>query len=219
MIPLRASESVPKFPWFSVGAILVFVGAEILARAWPGSHESFLLRQAWSPQVPQPVRAFFTSLWFHPNLFSLVVSIVFLWAFTPRLFLRRPPWLVGALAILGAFLTAMLYSLVFASSQAPVLLSPALVGVTLGLAMRSEIWATVSTVVIGPGWIRLYEVPSYVLLFFWLFYLLLGNLFLPEAFASGPMLYLIPFAGFLTGFAADFFLAQFFDRRPSLPNL
>jgi len=71
------------------------------------------------------------------------------------------------------------------------------------MAMRRGIWDTTSTFVIGPGWARVYDVPSYVLLFFWFFYLMIGHLFLTPPFSDAPMLYLLPFVAFLWGFGVE----------------
>jgi hypothetical protein len=57
--------------------------------------------------------------------------------------------------------------------------------------------------VLGWGWIRVLEVPSYVLLFFWFFYLLIGNLLTVSPLDEVPWPYLIPFMSFLWGFSLD----------------
>jgi hypothetical protein len=78
-----------------------------------------------------------------------------------------------------------------------------MIGAWLGAYMRRDIWGTVNTLVVGLGWIRVLEVPSYVQLFFWFFYQLISNLMMPEQFANTPMPYFIGFSGFLFGFVFD----------------
>jgi len=185
--------------------VLVFLGAEIVARAWPGPHANFLAQVAFVPSAGQvPWFAWI----FHTHLFALLVSILYLWVFTPPLFARRAWYAALPLAFAGTALAVVIFSRVYATSQAPVLFPEAFVGALLGMAMRRDIWGTVNTLVVGPGWIRLYDVPSYVLLFFWFFYLLIGNLFLSAPFENAPMLYGLPFIAFLWGFAAESLLPQ-----------
>jgi hypothetical protein len=209
VIPLRASEGVEKFPWPSVGLLGFFLLAEVVSRILglvEGSHGTFLANVAF---VPSAGRLPWGAWLFHPHLFALVVSLLYLWVFTPPLFARRAWPAACALALAGTALAMAIFGRVFAASEAPVLCPEAFVGALLGMAMRRDIWGTVNTLVVGPGWVRLYDVPSYVLLFFWFFYLLLGNLFLSEPFENAPMLYGLPFVAFLWGFLAESVWALF----------
>ena len=97
----------------------------------------------------------------------------------------------------------------FPHSEAPVLLSSGFVSALLGQQLRRGIWSTVNTLVVGPGWIRVYEVPSYVLLFFWFFYLLIVQILRGPPLDLAPMVYLVPLVGLLWGFAADSALKKF----------
>jgi hypothetical protein len=138
---------------------------------------------------------------FHESFFSTLASMLYFWVFGPAIFeFFKGTWIT--IASIGAtVLTLWLFSLVHASAGAPVLSSDAFLGFYLGAFMRKDIWGTVDTLVVGPFWIKVFSVPSYVLLFFWFFYLLIGNLIMDPPFSDAPMLYLIPLVGFLVGFA------------------
>lgn len=215
MIPLRSTVGVDRFPRASLALVLLFLAADVIARLTLHSHVEFLSRVAL---VPGSDRLPWFAWLFHVHLFALTVSLLYLWVFTPALFAQRPWWAVVPLGWGATGVAVALFRAFFATSMAPVLFPEAFVGALLGMAMRRDIWGTVNTVVIGPGWLRLYAVPSYVLLFFWFFYLLLGILFLPPPFDDAPMLYGLPFVGFLVGFLIES-LWQIVDglRRASRP--
>ena len=210
MLPLRASEGVERFPKAALSLILLFVSVELLSRLWPSlSHYEFLMAHApipylWNPSTWASWGDFLLSSFLFESLFSLWIACLYVWSFTPRLFEKRPlRWTVPA-----SFVSALVAFLVYRSmhgsgAQAPVLLSQVWVSALLGISMRSEIWSTVNTLVFGPRIFQVYEVPSYVLLFFWFFYLMLGNLFLASPFSDAPTLYFLPLLAFLLGFLLE----------------
>jgi hypothetical protein len=201
MIPLRSSQPVARFPWPVLALIGLWAGLHSLSYLWQGERVDFLMRVAFRPT--HDWISYGTATLFHAHLWDLFVSMIFAWAFLPRLIERRSAWIVFVVSAAGVVLALNSFEALHPGSIAPVLAAPAFLGSALGMAMRREIWGSTSTVVIGPGWIRLYDVPSYVLLFFWLFYLMIGNLFLDPPFADAPMLYWLPFISFLWGFLAE----------------
>ncbi len=201
MIPLRSSQPVARFPWPVLSLLFVWVIFHLLSYLWRGERVDFLMRVAFQPG--HDWISYITATLFHAHLWDLLVSLIFSWAFLPRLLERRSAWLVFFVSAAGAGLALKSFELLHPAAIAPIMAAPAFLGTALGMAMRREIWGSTSTVVIGPGWVRLYDVPSYVLLFFWLFYLMIGILFLDPPFADAPMLYWLPFISFLWGFLAE----------------
>jgi len=201
MIPLRPSESLPRFPKISLGLVLVWVAMDLVSRLWVGPRSFFLEEFAFYPAHWR--WASLVSLGLHHHLFGLLVTVLFTWVFTPQWMERAGFWFFFIITAIGSAVSLWFFAWLHPESSAPLLSSEVLVGVWMGAAMRGEIWATKSTLVIGPGWIRIFDVPSYVLLFFWFFYLLLGNLFLNQPFSGAPMLYALAFAAFLMGFLLE----------------
>jgi hypothetical protein len=142
-----------------------------------------------------------SSIALHESLFSTIFSMLYFWVFAPALFEFFKPWLVYVASILASILVMWIFCSIHHQSTAPLLSSDAFLGFFLGAFMRKDIWGTVDTLVIGPFWVRVFSVPSYVLLFFWFFYLLIANLIMDPPFSDAPMLYLVPLLAFLFGFA------------------
>ncbi len=179
MIPLRTELGLKKFPIFTLLLCLVFLGVFFI------------------PNLSE------VSFFHFPTGIHLVSNIIYLWVFGAAVFERRGlviPLLVG---FLGAFLSGKTYFLLHPHAQFDLSLGEALVGVVLGIYMRREIWGNVETLVFGFKWFRVYLVPSYVHLFFWFFYLMVGNLFLTPPLSEAPMLYWIHVFSFLWGFLAE----------------
>jgi hypothetical protein len=132
------------------------------------------------------------------------MSCLYLWCFTPRLFEKRNVPLVLTLSLLATGLSAYLYLGYHGpKAVAPLLLGQTFVSALLGVAMRTEIWGMVTTLVFGPKLFQVFEVPSYVLLFFWFFYMMLGNLFMAPVFAEAPTIYFLPLIAFISGFLLE----------------
>ena len=211
MFPLRLSDPLKKFPRASLAMAGFFGAADILSRVWPGPREDFLRRWALVPAEwswTDPTRQGWGSWIFHAHLWDLLVTLIFVWIFSGALFERRRwPWVWGV-SLVGAWLARGIFCAIFPESSVPFLSPEAFVGTLLGMAMCNQIWGQVHTLVIGPGWIRLYEVPSYVHLFFWCFYLFVGKLAQPEWLQGGPMPYILPMLSFLFGFLAELILSK-----------
>jgi hypothetical protein len=201
MIPLRTTEPAIRFPRGSLALVLTWVLADVVSRVAPGSRAEFLALVHFVPAAPRPGAAL--GWLFHGGLFSLVVTLLYAWTFTPRIFERRGAFFVAFTGASGMALALASYRALHPSSLAPVLAPEAFLGALLGAFMRRDIWGAVDTFVIGPGWARVLEVPSYVLLFFWLFYLLIGNLLTPSPYADAPILYSIPLISFIWGFVLE----------------
>lgn len=197
MIPLRASHTVRRIH----PLIYVLLAIWALTKIWisfagAGSLESVAL----VPAHFSPLRALGAAA-FHESIFATITALLYFWVFAPAIFELFKPWRLLGAALAGTVLAMWLFAKIHSEATAPVLSSEAFLGFYLGAFMRKDIWGTVDTLVIGPGWLRIFSVPSYVLLFFWFFYLLIGNLALDPPFSDAPMLYLVPLLGFLTGFA------------------
>jgi hypothetical protein len=196
MIPLSTVVRVLRFPTFTL-AWLIFL---FLLQLSLGSGV-FLEKVAL---VPAHWRGFsFFCVFFSPHWGSCLLSLWYMWIFMPKTIERSGAAFVLASSWALALGVLLLFATLHPKSVAPVLGLEAFAGVVLGLALRHDIWGQVNTLVLGPFWLRVYEVPSYVLLFFWMFYLLLSNLFLAQPFADAPMLYFLPLGGFLGGFLAE----------------
>jgi hypothetical protein len=201
VIPLSTSDGVSRFPWPTVVLMGAFLVAELIARAWPGAKIDFLLRVAHSADW-QFARSF--AFLFHPHLFLLSVNLLFLWVFTPPLFERKNLWFCLITAYTGVQVAYSMYRLVHPGNMSLLLAPEAFVAALIGLSMRDSIWETIYTLVAGFFWIRFYDVPSYVHLFFFLFYLLISQFLMPAELADAPMPYLIPLVSFLWGFALSY---------------
>lgn len=196
MIPLRSSYEVTRIHPFVFTVLVVW----LLAKIW-----TLLPGFSW-PEIAFVTPAKFSmfnslgSLWFHESIFGTLVSMLYFWVFGPAIFEIFKPTLLMFAAILGSVFSLWIFCSIHSYALAPILGAEAFLGFFLGAFMRKDIWGTVDTLVIGPLWVRIFSVPSYVLLFFWFFYLLIGNLIMDPPFSDAPMLYLIPLLGFLTGF-------------------
>ena len=210
MIPLRSSQPVKKFPRLSLAIVMLFLLAHLISWIPDGPREDWIQKYSFVPELGWHVRSL-GALFLHGNGVLLSVTLIFLWAFTPRLFERRNSAVSLGLALIGWALSLALFAFVHPHATAPVLCPEAFVGALLGMYMRRDIWGGVTTLVPGIGWVRIFEVPSYVLLFVWFFYMLVGNLFLRAPFSDAPMLYLLPFAGFLWGFLTESILPKPLD--------
>jgi len=210
MLPLRATESVERFPRSSFFILTCFALFELVGRFWPTlTHFEYVIRfspvpYAWNPVGFRSWLYLLLNCFQFESLFSLWIAGLYVWSFTPRLFEKRSFFWVFPVSLIAVLISFLAYkSLHGSAAQAPVLLAQVWVSALLGISMRSEIWSTVSTFVFAPKILQVYEVPSYVLLFFWFFYLMLGNLFLASPFSDAPTLYFLPLMAFLLGFLIE----------------
>ncbi|MBS1985475.1 MAG: hypothetical protein JST16_15020 [Bdellovibrionales bacterium] len=201
MIPLRATEPVQKFPWLALALALLWILADLATRVIAGGRGDWLVAHAFVPSALS--RQMWGALVFHSTAFAAGVTAIYTWVFMPRLLERRSAIFALAVGLSGWILALYSYRALHPDSSAPVLAPEAILGAWLGAFMRRDIWGSVDTLVMGPRLFRVLEVPSYVLLFFWLFYLLMGNLFAGPPFSDAPMLYWIPFISFLWGFVLE----------------
>lgn len=198
MIPLRCPAQLKKFPTVSFLIVMGFLISNIVLRIISDDFQNFLAINAFYPNR-------FSETWYHglylsPSYLHLLVNIWFVWIFLPAVRSIYPLWRIIFSVLTGVLLSTWLYSLIHSDLKAPVLGMETWVAVLLGMYMRREIWGEVDTLVFGLGWIKVYSVPCYVLLFFYFFYLLCANLLLKGAFSDAPMLYFLPFFAFIWGF-------------------
>ncbi len=211
MLPLRATESVKKFPKGILVFIVFLIALQIFTYiAAHGNHSDFILSLALNGEGFLGLKNFFKALLLHENFFSLWISCVYLWSFAPRLFERRPFWSIIPEAVLATACSASFYYAYHGVGiHAYLLLGQVFISALLGVAMKGEIWSTVNTLVIGPKILQVFEVPSYVLLFFWFFYIMLGNLFMSVPFSEAPTIYFLPLVAFLVGFLLELATEKF----------
>ena len=218
MIPLRSTEGVDRFP----KSTLIFCLILLLLNAvyYLSPQPQFF---SFGPQPLNELKLFgwnaFISAWISPSIFKLLVNVLFVWVFAPKVFERRG-YLIWyfIFALVGTVLARESFFGIHSEYWGPLPAFDAATGVLLGMSLRSEIWSTLTTAVVGLGWIRVFEVPSYVLLFFWLFYLFLGNLFMRSPYSDAPMLYWLPFVGLIWGFLAEsllYFMSKMLQKKLS----
>ena len=219
MIPLRSTEGVEKFPRSSLilclSLLLINLLFHILA-----ADEFFLklnIESLWTIGSVQ----FWIALILSSSFFNIWVHVLYIWVFSPQLFQRHSWVSVLMSSVVGAWLARWSFYNIHAQYLGPLFSLDAFTGVILGISLRKEIWSTVTTLVLGFGWLRVFEVPSYVLLFFWLFYLFLGNLWKRPELAEAPMLYWMPLFGLIFGFMIEGILYRLesLGRPQSPPKL
>lgn len=209
MLPLRATESVQKFPRLVILLIVLFLCAHLFSYiGGDSSRVAYLSELGVSRETYTNIGHYFFALLFHENFFALWISCIYLWSFGPKLLEARNAAYVIPATILCSWFAVSLYYLYHGElALAPLLLSQVWLSAFLGMAMRWEIWSSVSTLVFGPKLFQIFEVPSYVLLFFWFFYLMLGNLFMSPTFSNAPTLYFLPLLAFVSGFLLESLVA------------
>ncbi len=213
MIPLRSDRSPDRIP----NSFLIFLGIylllDLLSRLWPGTRLEFLGTIAFMPSDPKRPLGFLSFLFF-PHFFSLLVNLLFAYVFGPYIWQSRKVWGFLLMGLSGVGLALSVFARIHPLSPAPILCPEAFFATILGAYMRRDIWGNVSSLVLGIGWLRIYSVPSYVLLFFWFFYLMLANLSLSEPFSSSPMLYSLAGVAFLWGFGLESILGGSASESP-----
>ncbi len=211
MIPLRTSEPIPKLPKSTPVLISIFVLVSLFAK------NDLSLFEFHSNKLDLLT---VVGLFVFPSVWSLFVGVFYLWAFTPRVFLSRSLGAILLICATGLWATGWSFSKLQQSVELGFFLADAIVGILLGMFMRGDIWGQMSTLVVGLGWIRVLDVPSYVLLFFWMFYQLIGMLVVQSPYSELRMVYWIPFFSFGWGFLAESLLRLFQkheNRTPSAP--
>ena len=209
MFPLRSTEGVSRFPWGTLALVVVFAAAEILLWFPVGSRQEVLMSQLLTPaafdfELTKDWVSLAVSFFFFGNLFALWVTCLYVWSFLPAL-LERDSIIWTAIASVGVALAAFFLYRAYHGPQAvvPLLMAQVWVSALLGLAMRHEIWDTMTTVVVYQKGAKLFEVPSYVLLFFWFFYIMIGNLFLDPQLSDAPTSYFLPLVAFIFAFVIE----------------
>lgn len=209
MLPLRATETVKNFPRLVAALIGLLLAAHFFSYiGGDSSRVAYLTELGVDRESYKSLGSFLVSLLFHENFFALWISCIYVWSFGPKLFeSRNGAYVLGASVVCAWFSTFLYFKYHGDLALAPLLLSQVWLSAVLGMAMRWEIWRSVSTLVFGPKIFQVFEVPSYVLLFFWFFYLMLGNLFMSPTFSNAPTLYFLPLLAFVSGFLLETLVA------------
>ncbi len=203
MLPLRPANS-----WSRRRKLLIAFGlslwllGEIILNLSSGERSDLLYGFAYHPD--RSFISFFTSIVFFQNTFAFLLNTLFAWVFIGVIFSHGiRATILFITSFVAIFLSAKFFYLIHPYLEIPITLADAWLGFFLGAVMRVDVWGQVDTLVVGPGIFRVYRVPSYVLLFFWFFYLMIGNFFLVDPFSNLPMLYWLPFSAFIQGFLAQ----------------
>jgi hypothetical protein len=209
MFPLRSTEGVQRFPWGTLVLVVLFAIAELLLRLPAGTRHETLLGVLTTPAAFDPSQSshwgsLAISFFVFGNLFALWVTCLYVWSFLPALLERDSPFWAFLASVGVTLVSYFLYRAYHGPhAVAPLLMAQVWVSALLGLAMRHEIWDTMTTVVIYQKGAKLFEVPSYVLLFFWFFYIMVGNLFLDPPLGDAPTSYFLPLTAFIVAFVVE----------------
>lgn len=184
MIPLRTPAQLKRFPNILVAVLCSSMLLSALFSSAISSSDSQLLRSA-------------VSLFIFPSWSLALLCLWYLWIFFPCLAQRsgRKPVFEPALFAVSASLVFMFARFGIEAGWGFVLSLS-----ILGMLMRDLIWSNVDTLVFGPKLFSVFEVPSYVHVFFFLFYMFLSQLIRPAYGMPGKAIYLVSLVSFLVGF-------------------
>lgn len=213
MIPLSPSSGIKKFPtfvfYFIGGLWFIHLGLLFL----PLDKELLLAHVDFSETSDITIRRYILFCpFFSPHIFSLLINSLFLWAFLPKCLEKYGYWKVFLGSYFAMSFAITLYAYLLAQPGTRLLAPETFVAAVLGVAMRDEIWESTTTLVPGHWGLRIFDVPSYVLLFFYLFYNFISHLLMKAPYESAPMPYFLPLIAFLAAFA--FSSLPFFKREP-----
>jgi len=175
LIPLKASVPVKSVAYYPIIWLLLMTVATFL----PRTQDNWLLFKVFDQR----------------SLFFLIVNFFYIWSLSHRYFEKRSFFFIvifkgvalGLLAFLGfEWPLFLLFSSIF-----------------MGAVMRHDIWSSTDSFLFFLFKSGVFQVPSYVLLFFWLFYLLLAQIFGGEQSFYNVHGYLITLLGFLWGFLLE----------------
>ncbi len=184
MIPLRTPADIKKFPF----ELMIFLILSLILTALFGnsysSSDHLLFR-------------FLVSILIFPSFPLGLLCCWYLWIFFPCFLLRsqRKPVFEG-----GLVAVCLWVAIIFYQFQIYVAFSYLGFLMLLGFVMRDLIWQDLETLVIGPKLFSVFAVPSYVHVFFFLFYLFISQLIRPAFGMPGKDIYLVALVGFIVGF-------------------
>ncbi len=184
MIPLRTPAELKKFPTLLFACLI----AALLGTLFFSAKVASL--------ALGPLKVFFSSVVF-PSVALGVLCVWYLWIFYPSFILREHK--KKLLDYLFPFFSLFLV-LIFFSFDIEASLSFVFTLLIFGAAMQTLIWENVDTLVIGPRLFTVYSVPSYVHVFFFLFYMFICQLISPAYGMNGKSIYLVSLVTFLVGF-------------------
>lgn len=185
MIPLRTPAKITKVPL----ALLIFCAGSLLLSLFLSSPSMAHLFEGWG--------GFVLSFFVFPSRFLAVVCLWYFWIFYPAVFNRIKSSKFADFVVYILALGLAYYSKSYALAVPVIFLWTTLY---LGFAMSDQIWENVDTLVLGPRIFSVYEVPCYVHVFFFFFYLFLSNLISPMSSFYGKSFYLLALVSFIAGF-------------------
>lgn len=182
--------------------VLFLIGLHVVSYLAEGAREHWVAEFGFGigRKGGHPFYSVIMSAFLYSNTFFMIVNVFFMWAILPTLFKQVNGVLVFFGAMAASIFSCAIYFQIYPVDQL-LLLSYGFMPAIFGMCLVKNIWATVDTLVFGPGLFRVYSVPLYVLMFFWFFYFMLANFFQPKGFDEVPMIYLISFMAFFMGIA------------------
>jgi hypothetical protein len=184
MIPLRTPAPLTKFPTFMMSVLLGSLFLTMMFSQSVSSSDSVWVRILVSAIVFPSRPLGFLCLWY-------------LWIFYPCFQMRTPKLRVFDFAFP---LIAFVIVAIGVRFEVETSVAYTFTLLIFGSVMRNLIWENVDTLVFGPKLFSVYSVPSYVHLFFFLFYLFLCQVFRPAYGMPGKTIYLVSLISFLVGF-------------------
>lgn len=184
MIPLRTPADIKKFPIELMVFLLLSLVLTALFGNFYSSSDHFLFR-------------FLVSILIFPSFPMGLLCCWYLWIFFPCFLLRsqRRTVIEGGLVAVCLWVAIIFYQL-----KINVAFSYLGFLMLLGFVMRDLIWQDIDTLVVGPKLFSVFAVPSYVHVFFFLFYLFIAQLVRPAFGMPGKDIYLVALVGFIVGF-------------------
>ncbi len=184
MIPLRTPATLQKFPT----SLFIFLAISLILTA--------LFSQAVSSSDSLFVKVLVSTLIFPSKPLGLL-CVWYMWIFFPSFLLREARSVL--LDLFFPFI-ALAISIVLIKFQILAAVSLIYTMLIFGAVMRNLIWENVDTLVFGPKLFSVYAVPSYVHVFFFLFYLFLCQLWRPAYGLPDQSIYLVSLISFIVGF-------------------
>lgn len=201
MIPLKTPAKLEKVPVYLLGFCALSFFSTL-----------FFSKKVWTSQMGQILEFLLGGLVF-PSLFLAVICLWYSWIFLPVVLTRKAASRgVSVASILSVVLLTWLGLRL--GHSVPMLFVAA--NYFFGFAMRDQIWGNVDTLVIGPRLFSVFEVPCYVHVFFFFFYLMLSTLISPLSNFYGKPFYFLALVSFIVGFLMRLFEYKVLKDDPTL---
>ena len=139
MIPLHCEKSPNKFSCVTVTILSIWGLAHLYSFWIPKNRPEFLLELSLYPNDIFSWRTL-TSFFFFENNFHFVVSALYFWVFTPKLFQEISVMKALLIATLASAMSLFIFCGIHSSNSAPILCTDVFLGALLGAFMRRDIW-------------------------------------------------------------------------------